>query len=333
MERPNLDNAPPEWVAYIEYLEERLMELQADEAPAGRTAVPNEPPTTAQVISISQQWVAKRTPRHFYTRQRRGGMGNFDLDTAEDDPPAHLLVADVAEELIFITSFARVFRLPVASLPETEPRAKGQAIRNLLDMHPKEQLITALSGQGEYLVLLAPRGHVFTRHRTYLRQGVVLYDTNQHGAPTAACWGNATDDLFVATQQGLAIRFALKQVPTNGNSCIGVRLEGDDVALAVTAVTESSGVLLVGHDGKATIRLMAGFRANKSPGAGGKAAFKTDKLIAAVAVQEEQDIFIISRLGKLIRFTAAEIPAKDGLVQGVNCMSLRADECTAVGLS
>jgi hypothetical protein len=34
-------------------------------------------------------------------------------------------------------------------------------------------------------------------------------------------------------------------------------------------------------------------------------------------------------LGKIIRFSAEEIPAKEGVVQGVNCMNLRADETAA----
>ncbi|MDA0244460.1 MAG: hypothetical protein OT477_13665 [Chloroflexi bacterium] len=334
MNRPDLSTTSDAVLAYIEYLEESLLALQADESHGRSSSAPpepSEPPTPIHVISISQQGLAKRTPRHFYGRQRRGGMGNFDLDTAEDDPPAHLVLADEADELLLITSFARAFRLPVARLPQTEPRAKGQDLRELLEMHPKERLITALAPHtAEYIVLLTPNGRLFARHRTYIRHGALLYDTSQNGSPTAACWANPTDDIFVATVQGLASRFAAKQVPTNGNACLGIRLEEGDTAVAVTAVSETGGVFLLGADGKGTVRLMAGFRANKSPGAGGKAALKTDKLVAAVATDEQSDLFIISRLGKLIRFSAADIPAKEGLVQGVNCMSLRADECTAV---
>ena len=87
---------------------------------------------------------------------------------------------------------------------------------------------------------------------------------------------------------------------------------------------------MLGNDGKGTIRLMTGFSLNKAPGAGGKVAFKTDRLIGAAAVDANYDIFIISELGKIIRFQAEEVPAKEGVVQGVNCMALRADETMAV---
>jgi len=78
---------------------------------------------------------------------------------------------------------------------------------------------------------------------------------------------------------------------------------------------------------------MSGFAANKAPGGGGKLAFKSDRLIGAVAVQPGDDLFIISRLGKIIRFRSDEVPPKEGVVQGVNCMALRGDECVAVTAS
>ena len=102
--------------------------------------------------------------------------------------------------------------------------------------------------------------------------------------------------------------------------------------MAITAVSEQSGVFLLSHDGKGTVRHMSGFRLNKAPGAGGKVAMKTEKLIGAVTVADD-DLFIISQLGKLIRFKAGEVPVKTGVVQGVNCMSLRNDEATAVCMS
>ena len=105
------------------------------------------------------------------------------------------------------------------------------------------------------------------------------------------------------------------------------------IAPAGVADGASGGVFMVGDEGKGTTRLYAGFNANKAPGAGGKVLMKVERLVGVAAMREADDIFIISRLGKIIRFAAGEVPAKEGVVQGVNCMALRADECVALTVS
>jgi DNA gyrase subunit A len=337
LERPDLNNVSPEIVAYIEALETELLQLQT-EKPARKSGgekpvEPSESPTTMNVITISQDGFAKRTPRHFYGRQRRSGMGVFDLESGEDDHPALLVVADEEAVVLLFTNFGRAFRLKVEDLSEAPVRARGQHIMTLFKFRPHERIVAALpADEGKVVALASQRGWVRTvsaaRLDSSLIPGLSFYDVQQGGYLTAACWTSGDDELFVATRQGKAIRFAERQVHKSGSLALRVDM-GDQVA-AITAVTEESGVFLLSHDGKGTIRDMAGFRLNKAPGAGGKVAMKTDKLVGAVTVQPKDDIFIVSQLGKLIRFNASEVPPKTGVVQGVNCMTLRNDEATAV---
>jgi len=99
--------------------------------------------------------------------------------------------------------------------------------------------------------------------------------------------------------------------------------------VAITPVRQESGVFLVSSDGKGTVRAMEGFAPNKSCGGSGKLAIKSNHVVAALAIDQAQDIFIISQLGKIIRFRADEVPPSEGVVQGVVCMSLRGDEVAA----
>jgi DNA gyrase/topoisomerase IV subunit A len=117
-------------------------------------------------------------------------------------------------------------------------------------------------------------------------------------------------------------------VPANG--CLGIRLGKDDLAVAITSVNEESQVFMMSADGKGAIRLMNGFASNKTAGISGKVAMKTDKLIGALEVKDSDNIFAISRLSKIIRFQVIEVPPKEGVVQGVNCMALRADETMTI---
>jgi DNA gyrase subunit A len=343
--------------AYIEFLEAQLARrlnptrkpprpvrshTTTTAAPTGEIDVipevtePTEPPTTIQIITASAAGLMKRTPRHLYTRQRRGGMGVFDLDAPENDPPALLAVADLAQNLLVLTTDGRAFRLPVASLSEAPVRARGESVAARLNLNPEERLAVVLPEQAEgYLAMLTSRGsvralrhHVFGEH---MRPGAQLFDAKALGALVAACWTPGDADLFLLSRLGKAIRFSERLVPPAGG--LGLRLAAGDDAVAIAAVRDHSGVFLLNADGKGTVRLMEGFAANKAPGAGGKAAIAADDLVGAVTVEAGDEIFALSQGGKIIRFLADDVPAKDSVVQGVICMTLRADAPTAVIVS
>ena len=338
--RPDLSALDPAVAAYIEALETELERLR----PAARLSErvselpplpvePSEPPTTLNVITLSAGGRAKRTPRHLYFRQRRGGMGIFDLAGVDRDPPALITLADESQALVFITDHGRAFRMPVSELPESPVHSRGQALGGRLGLLGGERVTVVFPDSGgTYLVLVTQRGQVrrlrFHYFGANLMPGTIIHDVKEGGPPAAACWTNGDGELFIATRKGEAIRFAERQVPVRG--CLGMRVDPDDAVVAVAPVTAESGVFLLGDDGKGTIRMMAGFSPNKAPGAGGKLAIKTEQLVGATTVADNQDIFIISELGKLIRFQAVEVPAKDGVVQGVNCMTLRGDRTVAV---
>lgn len=345
MERPDLSQVDPAVRAYIEWLEAERERLSAAGEPEPEPREeepplePSEPPTTRNVITLSRSGEAKRTARHLYLRQRRGGMGVFDLDASDDDPPAALTIADERAHLLVLSSRARAFRLPVYFLNESiAVRARPQPFMVSAPFEADETWAVVLPApaqpQGHLAVVSrqgfvrALPGHLFAET---MREGMSVFRPEEAGAPAAACWAAGDSDLLIATRRGLAARFPLKQVPMPG--AVGLRLEAGDEAVAITAVRPDSGVLFLGADGKGTIRLMSGFAANKAPGVGGKMALKTDALIGAAAVGEGDDVFILSRLGKIIRFKAAEIPAKEGVVQGVICMSLRGDACLALAIS
>jgi DNA gyrase subunit A len=346
-ERPDLSRLDAEVQAYIESLEAELETLRSSRS--GRRLntssedgddpelslpplVPEEPETTLNLVTLTASGIAKRTPRHLYVRQRRGGMGIFDLDTDEEEPPTLLVIADEKQSLLLLTNQARAFRVPVSSIPQGAVHSRGQSIVGRLGLMPDEQIAAALPDQVKGSVaMVSQNGNVRTlRHHVfgeYMKPGTSMYDVKKAGPLVSACWTPGDSELFIAVRSGRAIRFSEKLVPPQGGE--GIRVEGEDFPVAITSVYPDSGVLLVGADGKGTIRMMEGFAANKSAGGSGKNAMATSRLIAAIAVEDTDDIFLISRLSKIIRFRAMEIPEKEGVVQGVNCMALRADSVAA----
>lgn len=341
MKRPNLSGVSANILAYINALEEENRSLRSIEGEKDTDRQPSqaqsqlfsEPPTTINLISANSHGVAKRTPRHYYQQQRRGGMGIYDIDLPADHPPTILLLAEKESTLIAITENSKAYRVSMTQITETDIRAHGVSFPKKVKIPQSEKIAILLPMRADgYLTILSRSGmirrirhHVFGE---YMKPGTPLFDQGTFGTVADVCWTDGESDIFIASESGRATRFPEKKVPPQG--CQGIRLIEGERAVSITAVHNDSKVFLIGQDGKGTIRSMIGFLPNKNPGAAGKIAMRTDRLISAKNADQALDIFIISKNCKLIRFNAHEVPVKDGVVQGVNCMALRGDEVQAL---
>lgn len=342
MQRPDLSNVDPSVLAYIQYLEKKAGIRQASahrednySSVPERSAepLPSERETTFNVITISQHGMAKRTPRHLFTRQHRGGMGVFGMDLQGEDEPIIVSGAEENQNLLFFTSKARVFRQSLNIIPSTAVNARGDAISTRFSIEPDEHLVAVLPEQARgYVALVSKSGRIrLLRHHLFgehMRPGTAMYNFNEFGPLASVCWTPGDSEIFVVTRQGMGIRFAEKAISPQGDQAI--KLSGDDQVVGVVSVYPDSSVFILSADGRGALRQMSGFAPNKSPGGSGKIAIKSMKVIGATTVEMNDDLFIISKLGKLIRFPADEVPSTEGVVQGVNCMGLRGDEAAAV---
>jgi DNA gyrase subunit A len=344
MQRPDLSNVEAEVKAYIEHLEERLR--TSDIGKKSRPAAENqhvdripdtpllvEPATTINIITVSKEGIAKRTQRHHYTPQHRSGMGVFDLEVPEPDYPTILASIDENHNLIVFTNQARVFRTSLNKVFAAPLRSRGQPLLDRFQLEAGEQVAALLPERAQgYVALVSASGRVRTlRHHLFgehMRPGTAMYSFRDYGPLASVCWTTGDSDLFIMTKSGMAIRFNEKVVPPQGEN--GIRLAGDDQVVAITSVYDDSGVFMIGADGKGTTRLMSGFAPNKSAGGSGKLAMRNDNLVSATAVNPNDSIFLITRLGKMIRFRADEVPPTEGVIQGVHCITMRSDEVTAL---
>lgn len=342
MQRPDLNNIDPEVIAYIEFLEKKAGvhnakpgDTQPVELPPERASqsLPAERETSVNIIIASHYGYAKRSFRHLFTRQHRGGMGVLGMDINTPDYPVLLGAAEESQNLLFFTSRGRVFRHTISSIAPTEVFARGSLVTERFGLESDECLVAIIPEQAKGYVALASqsgwvrclRHHLFGEH---MRQGTELYRYGEYGPLASVCWTPGDAELFLLTRKGMGIRFAEKALSPQGNQ--GIRLSADDQLVSVTSVYPDSRVFMLGADGRGTIRLMEGFAANKSAGGSGKIALKCSKAVGAAVVEVNDDLFILTHSGKLIRFPADEVPETDGAVQGVNCIGLRGDEPVAV---
>jgi DNA gyrase subunit A len=341
MNRPDLSKVEPVIRDYIEFLESQISRQaaaprsrvssvrEAEEAPVSNEALVAESPTTINILTLSRSAIGKRTLRHLYARQHRSGMGIFDLDVDAPDYPALLASADEGTTFLLFTNLARAFRVPMSHFSLTDIRSKGTYVLDRIALDEGEFPVALLPERASgYIAMVTRQGkirclrhHLFGEH---MKPGTVFFKTSETGPLASACWTNGDGDLFLLTSRGLAIRFNEKLVNPQGDW--GIRLGAGDHVVAVSPVYDDTRLFLLGADGRGTLRLMSSFAANKSVGGGGKIAMKSEAMLTCLAVTSNDDLFAITRLGKIIRFNADEVPETEGTVQGVICMSMRADE-------
>jgi DNA gyrase subunit A len=336
MERPDLTQTPQSVIEYIEYLEEIVRQTKSskatatsEEIAADATPITQEPPTSIQILTASSFGYAKRTARHHYIPQHRGGTGNADMLIENDDKHAFLSSLDDATTMIAFSNFGRVFRIPVSRFEAKGLREPGDWLWDRIERtNPSEKITAVLPVQATGFVAMvtrtgrirALRHHLFGDH---MRHGMSVFSPMEHGELISACWTKGAADILIATRNGMAIRFSEKIISSAGDQSI--KLMGQDEVIGIAPINSDSEVFVATGDGKGTLRKMTGFAPNKSAGGSGKILIKSNSVVGIVAVNPDDHIFLLTLQGKIIRFPVNEVPPTDAPVQGVNCMTLRND--------
>lgn len=346
MERPDLTNIRTDVLAYIESLEARIAflegrrtrvtTLEVEPEIHHETALPEEKPTTDSLVNLSANGKIKRSLRHLYSRQHRSGMGVFDLDIDLPDFPAALQACPESASLLLFTNLARVFRIQVGKMDAADVRARGEDLVIRFPLEEGEQYVALLPDRASgYVVLASERGRIrILRHHLFgehMRPGTAMFKPGEFGQLTSVCWTPGNLDLLLLSRRGMGIRFSEKLVNPQGE--LGIRLAEGDSLVSVLSVSEESSVFIASADGRGTVRRMSSFAPNKSAGGSGKIAIRSDRVAGALVVDPDDDIFMASRLAKVIRFPVNEVPETDGVVQGVVCMQLRGDDVMALSTS
>jgi DNA gyrase subunit A len=313
-------------------------ETREEAAPAALPTI--RYPDDVMVITLTSRGLAKRTPLNDYSTQRRGGLGVFDIQSNRDDPVTHLLVARAGAGLLVLSTRGRAFRLPLDTVPLTDIRGRGGSLPERLMFTSDEAIgcVVALDDEHDTrsnLLIVTNSGLVRSVHRTYvgprLQPGTLLSDPKRGGAPAGMTLSSGGGDVLIALRSGVGYRFDERLIRREGTR--GIQTSPDDSVVGIVGVSgDDDEVLLVTADGQGTRRQMAGFSANKTPGGQGKMLIKTGALVGMAQVAEGDEALCITGFAKIIRFAAAEVPAKSSAVQGVSVLDTRGDSLAAVAV-
>ncbi len=287
------------------------------------------------VVTVSAAGYVKSVLAMTYRTQGRGGRGIRGAAVREDDVVEHVLHTSAHAYLLFFTNRGKVYRVRAHEIPRKDRNAKGVLIQSVLPMDGDE-VIEAVIDTRDYemhrhLVMFTKRGQVkkskFTDYdsRNQVLVAIKLQDDDEVVAVRATSGEN---DLLMFTKNGQGIRFSEKDARPMGRASQGVRgiklREGDEVVAAATA-EEGSEVLLMTSGGYAKRTNLEHFRRQRRGGFGVKAMKLTKvrgSLVAARAVTADDEVFMISSDGIVIRQAVSDISRQKRESTGVRVINL-----------
>ena len=294
------------------------------------------------VVTISGRGYIKRQPVATYRRQHRGGKGIIGHVTREEDAVEHLLVANTHDWALFFTNRGRVFSAKVHAIPDASRQAKGMPIINLPGVQvdsgevPVATIVLPNFEPGHFLVMATRKGII---KKTPLEQFERVRSTGIRAitinADDELAWvgvSSGSDDIILATAQGMLARFEEDEVRPMGRDAagvIGIRLlkrEGDSV-VAMSVVEPDADLLVLTETGYGKRVPIGDFRRKHRGGQGVRLiALEGRKtgLVAAVqqVTEEDEELVLISEGGQVIRTETNTINRYSSSARGVIVMRL-----------
>jgi DNA gyrase subunit A len=293
-------------------------------------------------ITVTNSGYIKRTPVTTYSRQGRGGKGRFGAAAKNGDFVEHLFIATTHAYLMIFTDDGMVYKIKVHEVPDAAASARGKAVVNLINIPSDRKLAGVVPvrefSEGRFVVMVTRKGVIkktsladFQNIRT---NGIIAINVDDGDRLLDVVLTDGTKRIFIATHNGLAIRFDEKHARPMGRATRGTRgieLRQDDFVVSVCPVSseDTERMLSVSEQGYGKQTPITTYRLQSRGGKGVinmKTTEKTGKVVAVFPVDDESEIMIITQQGKLIRLEASAIRKTGRSAQGVRLIKTDADD-------
>ncbi|HEX8246830.1 MAG TPA: DNA gyrase subunit A [Pyrinomonadaceae bacterium] len=290
-------------------------------------------PDEEVAITVTKAGYIKRTPVAIYSKQGRGGKGRLGAKAKNDDFIEHLFTASTHNFLMIFTDDGQVFKMKVHEIPEADPSARGKALVNLVQLSSERKLVAVMPvrdfTEEIYLTMVTKLGVIkktlLSEYQNIRVNGINAINIDDGDELLNVIRTDGKQQIFVATHDGMAVKFNETDVRAMGRVARGVRgvnLRKGDFVVSVLAVSTEGveKILSISEQGYGKQTQVSNYRLTKRGGIGVinmKTTDKTGKVVAAFPVQEDSEIMIITQQAKLIRIGVDKIRETGRSAQGV----------------
>jgi DNA gyrase subunit A len=292
------------------------------------------------VIAMTRLGYIKRMSIDNFKSQHRGGKGIKGMQTLDEDFIEDLFMTTNHHYIMFFTNRGRVYRLKAYEIPESSRTARGTAIVNLLQLLPQEKITAVISlkeyEDNRYLFMATKKGMVKkTKIREYeniRKSGLAAISLKEEDELIEVKTTNNHKDIFLVTKDGMCIRFNERDVRSTGRTSMGVigmNLSPDDEVVAMQIDSQGKYMLIVSENGLGKRTDMEEFTCQHRGGKGVKCykiLEKTGNVVGAKAVDEENEVMLITNEGIIIRLAVSGISKLGRITSGVKLMDIDTDK-------
>ena len=288
------------------------------------------------VINMTHLNYVMRIPLDTYKSQHRGGKGVIGLQMREEDGVKKLFVSSNHSYILFFTTKGKVYRKKTWEIPEAGRNAKGTPIVNLLELEKDEEISAVIPtksfSENEYLVMVTKYGIIKKTPAEYYNNirkgGLIAVNLRDNDKLISVFVTTGKNDIFVATRNGISIRFNESDARPLSRTATGVKaitLTDDDYVIGADVITDDSKLLIVSEKGYGKCTIPEHYRIQSRGGKGLKTYKITDRtgyITAAAAVNDSQELIMVSSEGVVIRIKVRDISTVGRVAQGVKLVNL-----------
>ena len=301
-------------------------------------------PDETTVIAMTKLGYIKRMSMDNFKAQNRGGRGIKGMQAIDEDYIEDLLITTTHHYILFFTNLGRVYRLKTYEIPEAGRTARGTAIVNLIQLQPQEKVTAIIarreSNEGEYLFMATKSGMVkktdFGEYANIRKVGLAAIHLKENDELIEVKVTDDEKDIFLVSKYGQCIRFKETDVRATGRTSMGVigmNLEDGDEVVGMQLNTQGSDLLFVSEYGLGKRTSIEEFSCQYRGGKGVKCYRineKSGNIVGVKAVNENQDIMIITTEGIVIRLKVADISLLGRNTSGVKLINIDTESGVAV---
>ncbi|HZA78703.1 MAG TPA: DNA gyrase subunit A [Acidimicrobiales bacterium] len=295
------------------------------------------------VVTMSSRGYVKTVAADTFRAQGRGGRGVAGASLRDDDYVSHILTTTAHAYLLFFSNRGRVYRLKAHEIPRKDRTARGTAIVNLLPLQPGEHIQAVIDTRdyetNRFLFFATKQGQVkktkFNEYDSSLRSGLIAISLRDGDELVKVIPTNGGDDIFMVARSGMTIRFGEDDVRAMGRVAAGVRgmkLRTGDELVSCDVARDDVSLLIVTDAGYGKRTQLDKFNAQGRGGQGVRGIKLTAKkgfVVAAFMVGIDDEIFVISSAGTIIRTAVRDVSSQGRDATGVRVMNLDAGQSVA----